>query len=73
MEGCPCLLPNAEALEAHVWMHNTLKTKPPYPCFEEGCSQVYDTKHGILAHSLTHLTITTTPAASSTSTVAAES
>lgn len=55
MEDCPCLLPNAEAMDAHLWMHNTLKTRPPYPCFEEGCSKMYDTKHGILAHALTHI------------------
>ncbi|KAF9367847.1 hypothetical protein CPC16_005955, partial [Podila verticillata] len=54
VEGCFCLLPDAEALEEHVWMHNTLKTKPPYPCFEEGCSKVYTTRQGILAHALTH-------------------
>ncbi|KAF9428179.1 hypothetical protein BGZ76_002028 [Entomortierella beljakovae] len=56
-EDCICLLPSQSALEAHVFMHNTLKTRPPYPCFEEGCSKVFDTKEGILAHALTHLVV----------------
>jgi len=36
-------------------MHKNLKTRPPYPCFEEGCSEVFDNKEGILAHALTHV------------------
>ncbi|CAO3564202.1 unnamed protein product [Mortierella alpina] len=54
LEGCICVLPSKDALDAHLWMHETLKTRPPYPCFEEGCSKVFDTKNGILAHALTH-------------------
>ncbi|KAG0296525.1 hypothetical protein BGZ96_009228 [Linnemannia gamsii] len=54
IEGCICELSSPEELESHLWMHNTLKTRPPYPCFEEGCSMVFDTKQDILVHTLTH-------------------
>ncbi|OAQ25806.1 hypothetical protein K457DRAFT_22939 [Linnemannia elongata AG-77] len=54
IEGCISWLKGPEELESHLWMHNTLKTRPPYPCFEEGCSMVFDNKQDILSHTLTH-------------------
>ncbi|KAG0044432.1 hypothetical protein BGZ83_010340 [Gryganskiella cystojenkinii] len=54
VEGCQCSPSSEASLEAHLWMHKNLKTRPPYPCFEEGCSEVFDTKEGILNHSLSH-------------------
>ncbi|KAF9108353.1 hypothetical protein BGX27_008374 [Mortierella sp. AM989] len=53
-EDCSCFIPNEEALERHKWMHETITARPPFPCFEDGCNKVFDSKNGILAHLLTH-------------------
>ncbi|KAI8600949.1 hypothetical protein EDD21DRAFT_375842 [Dissophora ornata] len=55
IEGCPCLLPNDDALALHVFIHDNLTTRPPYPCFEENCPKVFDNIRAILAHAHTHV------------------
>ncbi|KAI7830432.1 hypothetical protein BC939DRAFT_439296 [Gamsiella multidivaricata] len=53
-DDCTILIPDEKLLDGHIFMHNALTTRPPYPCFEEECSSFFDTKSGILAHALTH-------------------
>ncbi|KAF9925764.1 hypothetical protein FBU30_004506 [Linnemannia zychae] len=55
VDGCDCVLPNTESVEAHALLHRIISTAPPYKCTEKSCHQEYKDREEFFAHMTGHI------------------